>query len=139
MIDVGQGQAGVEQRRDFFISYTSADVAWAEWIAHTLEQAGYTTVVQAWDFRPGENFIQRMNQALEEADRVLAVMSAVYFTSQYATDEWTAALIRGRDQRDRLLPVRVEPCTPPPLTSIFGAVIELRLGLARVCLRLRDR
>src|SRR6266545_1997458 len=25
------------------------------------------------------------------------------------------------------------------LTSIFGAVIELRLGLARVCLRLRDR
>src|SRR6266542_502431 len=26
-----------------------------------------------------------------------------------------------------------------PLTSIFGAVIELRLGLARVCLRLRDR
>ena len=25
------------------------------------------------------------------------------------------------------------------LASIFGAVIELRLGLARVCLRLRDR
>jgi len=137
VIDVGQGQAGVEQRRDFFISYTSADVAWAEWIAHTLEQAGYTTVVQAWDFRPGENFIQRMNQALEEADRVLAVMSAVYFTSQYATDEWTAALIRGRDQRDRLLPVRVEPCTPPPLIANRVYIDLVDLGEDEATARLR--
>ena len=34
--------------RDFFISYTGADVAWAEWIAQTLEDAGYQTVVQSW-------------------------------------------------------------------------------------------
>ncbi len=28
---------------DFFISYTQADRAWAEWIAWTLEEKGYTT------------------------------------------------------------------------------------------------
>jgi phage replication-related protein YjqB (UPF0714/DUF867 family) len=38
--------------RDFFISYTGADRAWAEWIAVQLEAAGYSTVLQAWDFRP---------------------------------------------------------------------------------------
>lgn len=37
---------------DFFISYNSADANWAEWIAGTLEQASYTTVLQAWDFFP---------------------------------------------------------------------------------------
>ena len=33
--------------KDFFISYTTADKAWAEWIAWHLEEAGYSTVVQA--------------------------------------------------------------------------------------------
>jgi TIR domain len=37
----------VDQQRDFFTSYTGADAEWAEWIADTLEQAGYTTVLQA--------------------------------------------------------------------------------------------
>lgn len=41
--------------KDFFISYNSADRTWAEWIAWQLEEAGYTTVLQAWDFRPGSN------------------------------------------------------------------------------------
>jgi TIR domain len=58
----------------FFVSYTGADVAWAVWVAQTLEGAGYRTVLQAWDFRPGDNFIQRMNQALADADRVVAVL-----------------------------------------------------------------
>ena len=35
-------------------SYTGADVAWAQWIAVELEAAGYTTLSQALDFRPGQ-------------------------------------------------------------------------------------
>jgi TIR domain len=42
---------------DFFISYTSADEAWAEWIAWVLEAAGFSVTVQKWDFRPGSNFV----------------------------------------------------------------------------------
>jgi tetratricopeptide (TPR) repeat protein len=103
--------------RGFFVSYTGADQAWAEWIADQLEAAGHTTMLQAWDFRPGENFILRMNQALEQADRVVAVLSPAYFGSAYATDEWTAALVRDPTGRDRLLPVRIEPCKLPPLIA----------------------
>jgi TIR domain len=103
--------------KDFFISYTVADQAWAEWIGDQLEAAGHNVVLQTWDFRPGENFILRMNQALEQADRVLAVLSPRYFASAYATDEWTAALVRNRGQADRLLPVRIEPCDLPPLLA----------------------
>ena len=61
--------------RDFFISYTGADVAWAEWIAQTLEDAGYQTVVQAWDFRPGQDFLHQMQQATQQAARTIAVLS----------------------------------------------------------------
>jgi TIR domain len=128
--------------RDFFISYTAADRAWAEWIAQTLEAAGYTTVLQAWDFRPGENFVLRMNQALEQTERVLAVLSPRYFASSYATDEWTAALVRAAGEADRLLPVRIEPCELPALLAnriyidLFGldepaAAAELLAGVVR--------
>ena len=68
--------------KDFFISYAGADQAWAEWIAEALEQAGHRTVLQAWDFRPGENFVQRMSEALAEAERVLAVLSPAYLRSR---------------------------------------------------------
>jgi hypothetical protein len=128
--------------KDFFISYTGTDVAWAEWVAQTLEDAGYTTVLQAWDFRPGDNFIQRMDQALNDADRVLAVLSEAYFASEYTRDEWTAALVRARGERDRLLPVRIESVDLPPLLAtrvhidLVGlteqiAAARLRAGAAR--------
>ena len=57
-----------------------------------------------------------MNAALA-ADRVVAVLSTAYFHSQYATDEWTAALVRQPDQADILLPVRVLDCVLPPLLA----------------------
>jgi hypothetical protein len=107
----------VAVEKDFFISYTGADVVWAEWVAQTLEDAGYRNVLQAWDFRPGENFIQRMGEALAEADRVIAVLSPAYFRSEYTRDEWTAALVRDRGQADRLLPLRIAPCVLPPLLA----------------------
>ena len=46
-----------ESKKHFFISYNKADITWAEWIAWELEEAGYLTIVQAWDFRPGFNFV----------------------------------------------------------------------------------
>ena len=36
--------------KGFFVSYNKADRAWAKWIAWQLEETGYSTVIQAWDF-----------------------------------------------------------------------------------------
>src|SRR5215475_9140736 len=97
-------------KKDFFISYTSADVLWAKWIAWQLEQAGYTTVIQAWDFRPGSNFIVDMKDALESSSRTMPVYSPDYFRSAFSQDEWSAAFA------DRsLIPVRVRSCEIPKL------------------------
>lgn len=60
---------------DFFISYTVADRPWAEWIAAALEEAGYSTVLQAWDFRPGQNFVEQMDRVMRESERTIAVLS----------------------------------------------------------------
>src|SRR5215218_2385862 len=115
------------QRRDFFVSYTSPDRAWAEWVAWQLEDAGWTTVLQAWDFTPGENFVVRMRDALEQADRTIALLSPAYLASPYGTDEWTGAFLHHRQREGRLLPVRVEACELPRLlaTRIYIDLVGL--------------
>jgi hypothetical protein len=45
-----------------------ASRAWAEWIAWTLEEVRYKVEVQAWDFRPGGNFVLVMQRAAAEAE-----------------------------------------------------------------------
>jgi len=42
---------------DFFISYNKADVHWATGIGDWLDQAGYSTILQAQDFVAGSNFV----------------------------------------------------------------------------------
>jgi hypothetical protein len=58
-----QGGGNVRPRWDFFVSYTQADREWAEWIAWVLEEDGYRVLIQAWDFVPGSNWIERMQAA----------------------------------------------------------------------------
>jgi hypothetical protein len=79
------------QRAGTSSSATQADRAWAEWIAWQLEENRYGTVLQAWDLRSGDNFVVRMRDALEEADRTIAVVSPAYLASPYCGDEWTGA------------------------------------------------
>jgi hypothetical protein len=95
---------------DFFISYTSADQQWAEWIAWQLERADYTTVIQAWDFRPGSNFVVEMNKAAGRAKRTLVVLSPNFNASKFTQPEWAAAFAKDPTGEHRtVLPVLVAP------------------------------
>lgn len=96
---------------DFFISYTKADLKWAEWIAWQLEEAGFKTVLQAWDFRPGSNFVLEMQKATQKAQRTVMVLSPDYLNSLYTQPEWTAAFAKDpTGEKGILVPVRVRPC-----------------------------
>jgi hypothetical protein len=107
--------------RDFFISYTQVNRPWAEWIAVQLEAAGYTTLLQAWDFRPGQDFLHQMQQATSSAGRTIAVLSPAYFGSQFGEAEWRAAFAKDPSgEWGLLVPVRVQPCQPPGLLASRG-------------------
>jgi hypothetical protein len=85
-------------------------------MAQTLEDAGYQTIVQAWDFRPGQDFLHQMQQATQRADRTIAVLSPAYLGSAFGEAEWRAAFARDpTGERGLLLPVRVAEVTPPGL------------------------
>ena len=110
---------------NFFISYNQADRAWAEWIAWQLEEAGYTTILEAWDFRPSENFPIKINEAIRESERLVAVLSPDYVTSNFAAAEWAAAFARDpKGEKGILLPVRVRECD---LKGLFDGIIHVDL------------
>ncbi len=93
---------------DFFISYSRDDAAWATWIAAQLERAGYTTIIDLWDFPAGSNFVLQMDQAVRSASRTLAVLSPSYLGALYTHPEWAAAFARDPGGvQQTLVPIRV--------------------------------
>src|SRR5690242_20468295 len=97
------GPGGTGTQWDFFVSYTQADRAWAEWIAWILEEDGHKVLVQAWDFVPGSNWIQGMQAGVARAERTIAVLSPAYLDSAYGTAEWEAAWASDPAGRERKL------------------------------------
>lgn len=106
-------------QKDFFVSYNQADRVWAEWIAWQLEEAGFTIVIQAWDFGAGSDFVAEMNQAAIKAARTIAVLSPHYLASEFCAAEWHTAFAADSTGRQRkLIPVRVRECDPEGLLKV---------------------
>jgi hypothetical protein len=94
-----------------FISYNRADRDWAEWSPGAIESAGYEPVIQAWHFRPGENFVLRMQEAAAQTNFTIAVLSETYLKSEYTQPEWAAAFAQAPTGKKRkLIPVCVAEC-----------------------------
>ena len=102
-------------RIDFFISHAGVDRAWAEWIGQVLVLAGYSITLDAWDWAPGTDFVEVMQQALQRAERILTIWTPAYFAHRYSSLELRAAFARHLQEGGRLLPIIVEPCDVPDL------------------------
>ncbi|MEO3867230.1 TIR domain-containing protein [Nonomuraea sp. B12E4] len=126
-----------------FVSYSPADTAWATWIAWELEAAGYRTMIQAWDFVPGTNFIDFMDRGVSEAQIVVAVLSRNYLTSRYGRMEWQAALRADPgNPSNKLVTIRLEDVQVEGLLSMITWVDLLGVtdpGQARALLLGRVR
>ena len=123
--------------KDFFISYNKADKAWAEWAAWVLEEAGYSVIVQAWDIRPGGNFVLEMHKAAAETQKTVAVLSENYLLAAFTGSEWAAAFLRDPKGEERqLIPIRVGKCEPKGLLAgiVYVDLVGLSEDDARVSL-----
>ncbi|AIR99126.1 FxSxx-COOH system tetratricopeptide repeat protein [Streptomyces glaucescens] len=107
-----------------FVSHAERDDQWAQWAAWHLEQAGYRVELGLWHWRAGDDFVTRMNEALEQASAVVAVLSPHYFEpGRYTEEQWRAAVARG----GRFIPVVVEPLKPGQLPAFLSSRIQVDL------------
>jgi hypothetical protein len=126
---------------DFFISYTQADRAWAEWIAWALAEDEHHILVRAWDSGPGSNPVQDLRAGTRDATRTIAVLSSDYLSSVYGGAEWQAAWAGDPEGvGQKLLAVRVADCDGPNPGTLLPAgradLFGLSEGTATTRLRL---
>ena len=99
-------------RRKYFVSYDQADQAWAEWVAWHIEDMGYEVRIKSWDFGPGSNLVNEVDEAARWADVTVAVVSPDYLESEFGKAEWMAAFASDpTGVRRQLLPIRVRSCS----------------------------
>jgi hypothetical protein len=122
--------------KDFFVSYTATDEAWATWIAYALEEDGYAVAIQEWDFRPGNNFAVEMDKALRQCPRMIAVLSPAYLKAPFPASEWAAAFAGDPvGAKNALVPIMVEQCFP---VGLLSQVVQIRIvGLDETAARKR--
>jgi len=81
--------------KTYFISYTTRTEAgkqWAKWTEWFFrEKLGAKTIMQEYDFQPGDNFKAKMDDALKKSDCVVCVLTSAYLDSTNCTEEWTNA------------------------------------------------
>ena len=93
-----------------FISHAGRDRAWAEWAAWSLNDMGYRVELDSIDWAAGDDFMARMETALDRASIVVSLWSEAYFNPDgYAIRELRAASAAKK----RIVPLRIEHIAPP--------------------------
>ncbi|MBV9992960.1 MAG: toll/interleukin-1 receptor domain-containing protein [Alphaproteobacteria bacterium] len=107
-------------RRDFFISFNSADLAYAQAIDAALRTAGFTTYYHPRDLKPGGNIPMWMGAALANSTQTLALYSpnyvaesAVYSQAEIHAAWWQDPLGASR----KLIPVMLAETSMLPLSA----------------------
>lgn len=113
--------------KDFFISYTGVDEYFATWTAELLETNHYSVTIQAWDFRAGDNFVSKIDEALKECEKLVIILSNSYLKSKWCEAEWTSKLTEQVQlQKRRIIPIRIEPVDLKGLLSpiVFIDIVD---------------
>lgn len=92
-----------------FISYSSKDAAFASRLHADLENNGVRCWYAPEDIKIGEEFRQRIDDAIREYDKLLLVLSQYSVRSDWVQDEVEACFERERRQRRQVLfPIRLD-------------------------------
>jgi hypothetical protein len=103
---------------DIFISYTSQDRAWADWMGLELEALGHVPHIHDWEISAGGDIMAWMEQRHHNADHVLCIVSETYLKKPYSSLERHAAQWAAITKRPNFVwPVFIEPCEAPTLLA----------------------
>ncbi|MDT3446034.1 FxSxx-COOH system tetratricopeptide repeat protein [Pseudofrankia sp. BMG5.37] len=118
----------IADRVDFFVSHAGPDSDWAEWVAATLENAGYSVELDMWDWTAGTSVVTAANRALRRAGRVLVLASPDYFAHSATSAQFDAAFIRQQQELEgALVPVLVRRCTPDEYPPLLKPLLSIDL------------
>jgi hypothetical protein len=99
-----------------FISHSHRDADWADWIDVQLKKRGFEVWRDLTSIRSGQSFIAELNNAIQEADLMVVLMSPDYFASAWATQETAFAAARKMP----IIPALIRPCEVQGLLRYYN-------------------
>ncbi|MEM8950958.1 MAG: toll/interleukin-1 receptor domain-containing protein [Pseudomonadota bacterium] len=97
-----------------FISYSHADETWKKRFQKQLDVLGMEGILDVWKDRriaAGDDWRDEIEQAIEQADVAVLLISADFLTSGFIRDEEVGPFLERR-RRDgmRVIPILIHPC-----------------------------
>jgi tetratricopeptide (TPR) repeat protein len=111
-----------DEQRDYFISFNSADEAYAKAISDALRAEGFTTFFHPDDLDPGGYVPKWMDDALRGSRQMLALCSPKYMDegAVYSEAERYAWFWRDtRGEKFKLIPVVLQKVELPPIFAVY--------------------
>lgn len=114
-----------------FLSHNHADKPIVEPVAVRLAEIfGIDQVFyDSWSIRPGDGIIEQMNRGLEAPEYVFFFVSTKSLASQMVRLEWQNALHAATRGKTRMIPIRVDGSTMPPLLAQTLYIDMFAVGL----------
>ena len=105
-------------REMVFLSYTREDRGKADATRARLEDAGYTVWQDTTDVKGGENWLRKIDDAIDRCDAFVALISNAYRSSDWVETEYLAA----KERRKLIVPLFIEDCRPPLWTLGYQCI-----------------
>jgi hypothetical protein len=97
-----------------FISYSHADKTFVDKLAANLVKHNAHVWLDRWELNVGDSILNHVQQAIQDSDALLIVLSKTSVTSEWCKKELNAGLMRELgEKRVLVLPVLVEDCEMP--------------------------
>src|SRR6185436_890737 len=105
----------------FFVTHSNKDVEFARRLSADLQASGLGGFIDMHSIHPGDDFVARINEGLEECDVYIPILSFDALKSPWCMQEINAAIALSnqpsRQGRPSIISVLVEDCADamPPL------------------------
>lgn len=97
-----------------FISYSHADRRLAEKLGAHLVKHKANVWIDRWELRVGDSLIQRIQEAIQDADALIVLLSNASVSSEWCKKELSAGLVRELEERRVVvLPAILDDCQIP--------------------------
>jgi hypothetical protein len=101
-----------------FLSYASADEAFADRLAADLGAYSESIFYAKWNIKVGDSIVEKINHGLSSHDNLIVILSRASIQSEWVNRELNSSLMRQlKDRAIRILPVLIEDCDVPPLLA----------------------
>ena len=106
---------------DLFLSHATPDKPWVLTLATRLEGLGLRVFVDVLEIDPGDNWVVRLNDALERSRYLVLVLSNHTAGRPWVMQEWTSWMA-GHGPLGRLLPVTIDAVDLPFILKATQAI-----------------